>query len=159
MKWQACHFTHLGNGWREVSNSLNTKSKFIWKLSWRAQHRNWLSYQEGTRRRESCQTKCLWVGLFLEQIIAKYWWLHWFPQFWAALRESVQEGRLVGMKLIPLCSLALLTSVAACWQTTIKPALLIAVSVQKLQKLYRSAPVQQSSAPERVHVWPGLWSR
>lgn len=94
MKWQACHFTHLGNGWREVSNSLNTKSKFIWRLPWRAQHRNWLSCQEGTKRRESCQTKCLWVALLQEQIIAKCWWLHWFPQFWATLCESVQEGRL-----------------------------------------------------------------
>lgn len=63
-------------------------------LSWKAQHRNWLSCQEGTKRRESCQTKCQWVALFLEQIIAKYWWLHWFPQLWAALCESVQEGRL-----------------------------------------------------------------
>lgn len=94
MKWQACHFTYLRNGWREQSNFLNTKSKCIWRLFWRTQHRNWLSCQEGAKRRESCQTKCLWVALFLKQIIAKYWWLHWFPRFWAALCESIQEGRL-----------------------------------------------------------------
>jgi len=100
MKWQAYHFPHLGKGWREVSNSLNTKSQFIWRLPW---HSTGIGsvVKKGLRgedpvRPSACGLVCSWSRLY--QNTDNYIGVHC-----SGLHdmEVCQKGDWTGIKMMP----------------------------------------------------------